>query len=50
MMAGNPSKLDQLRTLREAHLLAVENAKAASEIRETPVAKSPVAKKLVPDA
>ena len=31
MMAERPSKLDQLRTLREAHLSAVERAKAASE-------------------
>jgi hypothetical protein len=31
MMAERPSKLDQLRTLREAHLSAVERARAASE-------------------
>jgi hypothetical protein len=31
MMAEGPSKLDQLRTLREAHLSAVERAKAATE-------------------
>ena len=31
MMAERSSKLDQLRALREAHLSAVENAKAAAE-------------------
>ena len=31
MMAERPSKLDQAPALREAHLSAVENAKAAAE-------------------
>ena len=46
MMAERPSKLDQLRTLREAHLSAVERAKAASETQEIRSEESSALKKL----
>jgi hypothetical protein len=49
MMAERPSKLDQLRTLREAHLSAVARAKAASEAQEIRSEESAALKTLEQD-
>ena len=49
MMAERPSKLDQLRALREAHLSAVERARAASETDEMRNKESTALKKLAQD-
>ena len=49
MMAERPSKLDQLRTLREAHLSAVARAKAASETEASRSEESAALKKLEQD-
>jgi hypothetical protein len=49
MMAERPSKLDQLRTLREAHLSAVERAKAASETEVSRSEESAALKQLEQD-
>ena len=50
MMAERPSKLDQLRTLREAHLSAVERARAAAEAQAIRGEESSALKKPGQDA
>lgn len=50
MMAERPSKVDQLRTLRDAHLSAVERARAAAETEESRDKESPALKKSGRDA